>query len=176
MTHNPDGVITHLEPDTLEYKVKWVLGSITMNKASGGNWIPVELFQILKDDAMKVLHSICQQIWKARSGHKTGKVQFSFHSQRKAMQRMLKLPHNCIYLTCYQSNAQNSSNQASKVHELKTSRCSSCILKMQRNRDQIAKILDHRKSKRVPENHLLLLYWLCQSFWLCGSWQTVENL
>ena len=61
---NHDGVITHLEPDILEWEVKWALGSITMNKASGGDGIPVELFQILKDDAIKVLHSICQQIWK----------------------------------------------------------------------------------------------------------------
>ena len=69
--HNPDnhdGVITHthLEPDIMECEVKWVLGSITMNKASGGVRIPVELFQILKDDAVKVLHSICQQIWKTQ--------------------------------------------------------------------------------------------------------------
>ena len=61
---NHNGVITHLEPDILECEVKWALGSITMNKASGGDEIPVELFQILKDDAVKVLHSICQQIWK----------------------------------------------------------------------------------------------------------------
>ena len=67
--HNPDnhdGVITHLEPDILECEVKWALGSITMSKASGGDGIPVELFQILKDDAVKVLHSICQQIWKTQ--------------------------------------------------------------------------------------------------------------
>ena len=67
--HNPDnhnGVITHLEPDILECEVKWALGSTTMNKASGGNGIPVELSQILKDDAVKVLHSICQQIWKTQ--------------------------------------------------------------------------------------------------------------
>ena len=63
---NHDGMITHLEPDILEYKVKWALGSITMNKASGGDGIPGELFQILKDDAVKVLHSICQQIWKTQ--------------------------------------------------------------------------------------------------------------
>ena len=63
---NHDGVITHLEPDILESKVKWALGSITTNKASGGAGIPVELFQILKDDAVKVLHSICQQIWKTQ--------------------------------------------------------------------------------------------------------------
>ena len=65
-SHNHDGVIGHLEPDILECKVKWALGSITINKASGGEGIPVELFQILKDDAVKVLHSICQQIWKAQ--------------------------------------------------------------------------------------------------------------
>ena len=63
---NHDGVITHLEPDILECEVKWALGSITTNKASGSDGIPVELFQILKDDAVKVLHSICQQIWKTQ--------------------------------------------------------------------------------------------------------------
>ena len=62
--NNHDGVITHLDPDILECEVKWTLESITMNKASGGDGIPIELFQILKDDAVKVLHSICQQIWK----------------------------------------------------------------------------------------------------------------
>ena len=63
---NHDGMITHLEPDNLECKVKWALGSITTNKASGGDGIPVELFQILKDDSMKVLHLMCQQIWKTQ--------------------------------------------------------------------------------------------------------------
>ena len=82
---NHNGVITHLEPDILECEVKWPLRSITTNKASGGDGISVELFQILKDDAVKVLHSICQQIWKLSSGHRTGKGQFSFQSQRKAM-------------------------------------------------------------------------------------------
>ena len=97
---NHDGVITHLEPDIMECEVKWALGSITMNKASGGDGTPVKLIQILKDDAVKVLHSICQQIWKTqqwppdlplekpvcRSGsNRTGKSQLSFQSQRKAM-------------------------------------------------------------------------------------------
>ena len=63
---NHNGVVTHLEPDILEYEVKWALGSITTNKASGGDGIPAELFQILKDDSVKVLHSICQQIWKTQ--------------------------------------------------------------------------------------------------------------
>ena len=80
--HNPDnrdGVITHLEPDILECEVKRTLGSVTTNKARGGDGIPVELFQILKDDAVKVLHSICQL------ENRTGKDQLSFQSQRKAM-------------------------------------------------------------------------------------------
>ena len=78
-------MITHLEPDIQGYKVKWALGSITMNKASGADGNPVKLFQILKDDAVKVLHSMCQQIWKTQQCHRTGKGQFSFQSQRKAM-------------------------------------------------------------------------------------------
>ena len=86
--HDPDdrdGVIIHLEPDILECEVKWALESIIMNKASGGDEIPVELFQILKDDAVKVLHSICQQNGKLSSGLRTGKGQFSFQSQINAM-------------------------------------------------------------------------------------------
>ena len=79
---NHDGVITQLEPDILECKVKWALGSITTNTASG---IPAEVFQILKDDAVKELHSTFHQFGKLSSGHRTGKGQFSFQSQRKAM-------------------------------------------------------------------------------------------
>ena len=86
--HNPDNhnaVITHLEPDILECEVKWALGSITTNKASGGDGISVELIHILKDDAVKVLHSICQQTWKTQQWPQDWKCQFSFQSQRKAM-------------------------------------------------------------------------------------------
>ena len=89
--HDPqyhDGVITHLEPDILECEVKWALESITMNKASGGHGIPVELFQILKDDATLMLQCCTQYASKSgklSSGHRTGKGQFSFQSQRKAM-------------------------------------------------------------------------------------------
>ena len=75
---NHNGVITHLEPDILECEVKWALGSIIMNKASRGDRIPVQLFQFLKDDAVKVLHSICQQIWKTQQWAQVGKAQFSF--------------------------------------------------------------------------------------------------
>ena len=78
-------MITHLEPDILECEVKWALGSITTKKASGGDGIPVELFQILKDNAVKVLHSICQLIWKTQQWPQDWKNQFSFKSQRKAM-------------------------------------------------------------------------------------------
>ena len=82
---NHDGVITHLEPDILECEVNWALESIITNKASGGDGIPVELFQILKDDAVKVLHSLCLKFGKLSSGHRAGNGQFSFQSQRKAM-------------------------------------------------------------------------------------------
>ena len=82
-------MITHLEPDILECEVKWTLGSITMNKASGDG-IPTELFQILKDDAVKVLHSIRQQIWKTQQWPQEWKGQFSFQSQRRAMPQNIR--------------------------------------------------------------------------------------
>ena len=84
---NHDGMVNYLEPVILECEVKWALGSITTNKASGGDRIPAELFQILKDDAVKVLHLICQQFGKLSSANRTGKGQFSFQSQRKAMSK-----------------------------------------------------------------------------------------
>ena len=96
---NHDGVITHLEPNILECKVKRALGSIIMNKASGGDGIPVELFQILKDDDVKVLHSICQQIWKSQQWPHNWKVSFHSNPKERECQRMLKLPHNCPHLT-----------------------------------------------------------------------------
>ena len=97
--HDPDnhnGVITHLEPDILECEVKWALGNITMNKASGGDGIPVELFQILKDDAVKVLPANLEN-----SAVATGLEKVSFHSNPKERQcqRLFKLPHNCTHLT-----------------------------------------------------------------------------
>ena len=82
---NHNGVITHLEPDILECEVNWALESIITNRAHGGDGIPVELFQILKEDAVKTLHSICQQIWKTQQWPQNGKGQFSFQSQRKAI-------------------------------------------------------------------------------------------
>ena len=103
---NQDGVITHLEPDILECEVKWALGSITTNKDSGGDGISVELFQILKDDAVKVLHSICQQIWKITVATGLEKVSFHFNPKERQRQRRFELLHNCAHLICWQSNAQ----------------------------------------------------------------------
>ena len=95
---NHDGVITDLEPDILECEVKWALDSITANKASGGDRIPVELFQILKDDAIKVQNA--SKFGKLSSGHRTGKGRFHSNPKERQCQRMLKLPHNCTHLTC----------------------------------------------------------------------------
>ena len=96
---NHDGVIPHLEPDILKCEVKWALGSIITNKVSEGERIPVELFQILKDDAVKVLHSMPANL--ENSAVATGPEKVSFHSSPKERQcqRMLKLPHNCTHLT-----------------------------------------------------------------------------
>ena len=87
---NHDGVIIHLEPDILEWKVKWYLGSITTNNASGGDGIPSELFQILKDDAVKVSHSICQQIWKTQQWPQDCKMSISFQPKEGHCQEMFK--------------------------------------------------------------------------------------
>ena len=89
---NHDGMITHLDPDILEYEVKWALGNITMNKASGGDGIPVELFQVLEDDTVKVLHSICQQIWKTAVATGLDKVGFRSNPKERQCQRMLDSP------------------------------------------------------------------------------------
>ena len=96
---NHDGVITHLEPDILECKVKWALGSITTNKASGGDGIPVELFQILKDDAMKVLHYMPANLENSAVATGLEKVSFYSNPKQRQCQRMLKLQHNCTHLT-----------------------------------------------------------------------------
>ena len=88
-------MIIHLEPDILECEVKWALGSTTMNKANGGDGIPAEV----KDDAVKVLHSICQETWKTQQGHRTGKGQFSFQSQVKAMPKNVQTTTNIAFIS-----------------------------------------------------------------------------
>ena len=149
-----------------------------MNRASGGDGIPVELFQILKDDAVKVLHSICQQIWKTQQWPPDWNRSVSFQSQRKAMskhaQTTTQLPSSHMLV----SNDQNSPNQASTVCEPWTFRCLSWIYKRQRNRrSNCQHPLDHCKGKRVPEKTSIsalltmpkpLTVWItinCGKFW-----------
>ena len=98
-TDNHYGVITHLEPDMLVCEVKWAFGSITMNKASGGDGIPAELIQVLKDDVVKCCTQYSSKFGKFSSGHRTGKGQFSFQSQRKAMPKNARTTANCTHLT-----------------------------------------------------------------------------
>ena len=100
--HDPDnhgGIITHLEPDIMECEVKWALGRITMNRANEGYGIPAELFQILKDDAVKVLHSICQHIWKTQQWPQDWKMCFHSNPKERQCQRMFQLSHSCTHLT-----------------------------------------------------------------------------
>ena len=96
---NQDGVIIHLEPDIFECEVKWALGSVTTNKASGGDGIPGELFKILKMMLLKCCIQYVSKFGKLTSGHKTGKGQFLFQPKERQCQRMLRLPHNCTHLT-----------------------------------------------------------------------------
>ena len=97
---NHDGVITHLEPDILECEVQWALGSITMNKASGGDGIPVELFQILKDDAVSVALNMPANLENSALATGLEKVSFQSNPKERQCQRMLELLHNCTHLTC----------------------------------------------------------------------------
>ena len=97
---NHDGVITHVEPDILKCKVKWDLGTITMNKASEGDGIPAELLQILKDDAVKELTQYASKFENLSSGHRTRKGQISFQPKEGQCQRLFKIPHNCTHFPC----------------------------------------------------------------------------
>ena len=132
-----------------------------MNKASGGDGIPVELFQILKDDAVKVLHTIYQQIWKLSSGHRTEKSQFSFQSQRKAMPKNAQTTtYHTIALISHTSKLMLKIPQARLQqyvnHELPDVQTG--FRKSRGTRDQIANICEIIEKVRVPEKHLLLLY------------------
>ena len=109
-------MITHLEPDILECEVKWALESITMNKASGGDGIPLELFQNLEDDSMKVLHSICQQIWKTKQWAQNWKMSAFIPIPKKGNATECSNYHT-IALISHTSNAQNSPSQALAVRE-----------------------------------------------------------
>ena len=116
---NHDDVITNLEPDILECEVKWASESITMNKASGGDGIPVELFQMPKDDAMKVLHSICQQIWKTQQWPQDWKRSVFISIPKKGNAKECSNYHTIPLIShASESNAQNSPSQASAICEL----------------------------------------------------------
>ena len=125
--HSQDSVVTHLEPDILECEVQWGLRSITMNKASGGDGIPAELFQILKDDAVKVLQVFSSKFGKLSSGHRTGKRQFSYESQR-AMPKNIQT-YRTIALISQASKVMLKIllARASAVHEQRISRCTSWV-------------------------------------------------
>ena len=157
-------MLTHLEPDILECKVKLALGSITMNKASGGDGIPVELFQILKDDVVKVLHSICQEIWKTQLWSQDWKRSASIPISKKGNTKKCSNYHiivlislaSKVVLKIFQARLQQYVNR--ELPDVQAG-----FRKGRKTRDQIADIhwhdtLDHRKSKRIPEKHLPLFY------------------
>ena len=139
---NHDGVITHLEPDILESEVKWALGSITTNKASGGDGIPVELFQILEDDAVKVLHSICQQIWKTQLWPQDWKRSVFIPIPKKGNAKE-RSNYRTIVLISHASKVRLKilqARQASAIHEPWTSDVQAGFRKGKGTRDQIANI------------------------------------
>ena len=156
---NHDGAITHLDSDILECKVKWALGSITMNKTSGGDGIPVELFQILKDDAVKVLHSISQQIWKTQQWPQEWKSSAFIPIPKKGNAKECSNYHTIapishvskVMLKILQARLQEYMN-----HELQEVQV--VFKKGRGTRDQIANICWIIEKARVPEKHLLLLY------------------
>ena len=152
-------MILHLEPDILECEVKWALGSITVRKASEGDGIPVELFQNLKDDAVKVLHSICQQIWKTKQWPQDWKRSVFIPTPKKGNAKdysnyrtIALFSHAKVMLKILKARLQQYMN-----HELPDVQAG--FRKGRGTRDQIAKhLLDYQKSKRVTEKHLFLLY------------------
>ena len=157
--HNPDnhdGVITDLEPDILKYEVKWALENITMNKASGGDGIPVELFQIL--DAVKVLHSICQQIWKTQQWPQKRSVFIPIPKKDNAKEcsnypTIVLISHasSKVMLKILQARLQQYMNCDFQMFKLVLQKATEPEIKLSTS-------ADHYKSKRVPEKHLFLLY------------------
>ena len=155
-TNNYDGVITHQEPDILEWEIKWALGSITTNKASGGDGIPSELFQILKDDAVKVLHSICQQIWKTQQCTQDWKRSVFIPITKKDNAKgcsnyctIALIPHaSKVMLKILQARLQQyMKHEQPDVQD--------GFRKGRGTRDKIANIRWIIKKVRVPEKHLL---------------------
>ena len=152
-------MITHLEPDILECEIKWALESITTNKASGGDGIPVELFQILKDDAVKVVHSICQQIWKTQQRPQDWKRSVFIPVTKKGNAKECSNYHTIalsshtgkVMLKILQARLQQYMNR--EIPDFQAG-----FRKGRGTRDQIANICWIIKKARVPEKHLFLLY------------------
>ena len=170
-------MITHLEPDILESEVEWALGNITMNKASEGDGIPVELFHILKDNAVKVLYLICQQIWKSQQWPQDWKRSVFILITNKDNAK--ECSNYCT--TALISHASKVSLKFSKLNFNSMWSMNFQMFKLYLEKAEEPEIklptsLDNRKSKGIPEKkHLLPFHWLCQSLWLCESQQTVKN-
>ena len=129
-----------------------------MNKASEGDGIPVELFQIIKDDAVEVLHSMCQQIWKTQQWPQDWKRSIFIPILKKGNAKNFQTTAQLCSFHMLESNAQNPSSQASAVCKLRTSRCTRWVQKRQRNqRSNCQHLLDHVESRGIPEKHLLML-------------------
>ena len=173
---NYNGGTTGLETDILECKIKWGLESITTNTASRGDGIPVELYQILKDDSVKVLHSICQQIWKTQQWPQDWKMSVFIPIPKKG--NVKECSNYCtialisyaskVMLKFFQGRLQQYVN-----HELPDVQARA--RKAEEPEIKLPTSVGSEKSKRVPKKHLLLLYQLCQRIRLCGSQQTEEN-
>ena len=148
---------THLKPAILECEVKEAFGNITVNKTSGGDGIPAELFQILKDVDIKMLHSICQQIWKIDWWPQERKVSFHSNLKREQHQRMFRLLLNCTHFTFQQGNAPNPSRLQQYVNR-EFQLYKPDLEKAEEPDIHCQHLLDHRKSKGIPEKNLLLLY------------------
>ena len=170
--HDPDthdGVITHLEPDILECKVKWALGSMTTNKVSGGDGIPVELFQILKDDAMKMLHSLCQQIWKIQQWPQDWKRSVFIPIPKKGNAKeysnyciIALISHVSKVMLKFSKPGFNSTwTMNLQMFTLDLEKAKEPEIKLQTS------VRSLKKQEMFPEKHLL--YWLHQSLWQCGS-------
>ena len=146
-------MITHLEPDILECEVKWALGSITTNKASGGDGIPVELFQILKDDAVKVLHSICQQIWKTQQWPQAWKRSVFIPIPKKGNAK--ECSNHCTVILI-----SHTSKVMLKIFQARLQQYGNCELpnvhagfrKGKNQRSNCQQLLDHQKTREFPKN------------------------
>ena len=157
--NNHNGMITHLEPDILEWKVKWASGSITRNKAIGSDGIPVELFQILKDDAVKVLHSICQQIWKTQQWPQDWKMPVFIPISKKGNAKECS-NHCTVALISHASKVMLKILQA-RLQQYVNRELPDVQAGFRKGRGTSSNCqhpLNDRKSKRVPEKHLNLLY------------------